>query len=110
MIPSCPGCRPIRSILRMSSSVTPSLLNSPPCTTKYRLRPSGDKMAFFADATGGWVAETRVDKGTARRRQYTLIPHEADACYLLAVNTCAKSCPARQQNSYMLGGRRTDFV
>jgi hypothetical protein len=65
--PSVPGCLPTRSILRISSSVTPSLEKSPPCTTKYRLRPFGDRIApAFALAGGGFVALTRVASGTVK--------------------------------------------
>lgn len=39
------------------------MLKSPPCVTKYRLTPSGERIAFFVSA-GGRVALTRVDSGT----------------------------------------------
>ena len=57
------GC-PARLILRMSSRVTSSLLNRPPCTTKYRLRPSGERMTSLMEPAGGFVAQTSVASGT----------------------------------------------
>jgi hypothetical protein len=63
--PSCPGCFPIRGIFRISSSVTSSLLNSPPCTTKYRFTPAGERIAFsLGEGGGGRVALIRVASGT----------------------------------------------
>ena len=64
--PSWPGCWPILSIFLISSNVTPSLLNRPPCTTKYRFVPLGPiiKVASRGDGTGGFVAEIRVANGT----------------------------------------------
>lgn len=64
IIPSCPGCLPTRLILRISSSVTSSLLNNPPWTTKNRLRPSGDKIALSFVKEGS-DAETSVASGTS---------------------------------------------
>lgn len=37
----------------MSSSVTSSLLNSPPCTTKYRLKPFGPRIGGELDVEEG---------------------------------------------------------
>ena len=58
------GCRPTRSIWRMSSRVTSSLPNNPPWTTKKRLRPCGERMTspLFC---GGFVALMSVDNGTS---------------------------------------------
>ena len=63
-IPSWPGCRPIRSILRISSRVTSSLLNNPPWTTKNRLRPCGERIAS-PFCWGGFVALRSVANGTS---------------------------------------------
>ena len=63
MRPSCPGCLPTRGSFRISSSVTSSLLKRPPCTTKKRLRPSGDRIAPSL-ALGGFVGLTSVASGT----------------------------------------------
>ena len=41
----------------------PSLLKRPPCVTKYRLRPSDERIAFWTLA-GGRVALIRVASGT----------------------------------------------
>ena len=76
MIPSFPGCLPMRSIFLISSKVTPSLLNKPPCVTKYRFKPSDDKIAFLFSA-GGCEALIKVDKGTERdvNHRYWAIHH-----------------------------------
>lgn len=67
--PSCPGCFPYRLIFLTSSSVTPSLLKRPPCTTKYRFLPSGLRMAGWLPSDlrldGNWEAVRRVAMGTA---------------------------------------------
>lgn len=55
----------MRGTLRISSSVTPSWLNNPPCTTKYRFRPSGERIAGCFDGIGGSDAETKVASGRA---------------------------------------------
>ena len=39
------------------------MLKRPPCVTKYRFTPSGERIAFFVSA-GGRVALTRVASGT----------------------------------------------
>jgi DTW domain-containing protein YfiP len=41
----------------------PSLLKRPPCVTKYRLRPSDERIAFCT-LEGGRVALIRVASGT----------------------------------------------
>lgn len=41
----------------------PSLLKRPPCVTKYRLTPSGERITFCV-SVGGCVALTRVASGT----------------------------------------------
>jgi hypothetical protein len=50
--------------LRTSSRVTPSLLNSPPWTTKYLLSPSGDSIVVVLVLVGAFVAFTSVASGT----------------------------------------------
>lgn len=44
--------------------MTPSLLNSPPCTTKYLLSPSGDSIVVVLVLVGAFVALTSVANGT----------------------------------------------
>ena len=68
MTPSWPGCLPIRGSARISSSVTSSLLNRPPCTTKNRLQPPGPRIGGSDEAKepeGGRVALIIVASGTA---------------------------------------------
>ena len=69
--PSWPGCWPILSIFLISSNVTPSLLNKPPWTTKYRFVPSGPMITVLSrgDGTGGFVAEIKVASGTKEHDQ-----------------------------------------
>lgn len=95
--PSWPGCWPILSIFLISSNVTPSLLNRPPWTTKYRFAPSGPIITALSrgDGTGGLVAVIKVASGT-EEHDHTMSKtpnngadlHELD---LLAVNTWANS-------------------
>jgi hypothetical protein len=61
--PSCPGCKPRRGNFRISSRVTPSLLNNPPWVTKYLFIPFGERIALLDDA-GGFVALIIVASGT----------------------------------------------
>lgn len=63
--PSVPGCLPTRGIRRMSSNVTSSWLKRPPCTTKYRLKPSAERIPPFV--AGGLVALTNAARGTVRK-------------------------------------------
>lgn len=71
--PSVPGCFPIRLTARISSSVTPSLLNRPPWQTKYLILPSGERIGALDSGTAGGrdlgsgerVGEMRVAKGRA---------------------------------------------
>lgn len=58
----------------MSSSVTSSLLKSPPCTTKYRLKPLGPRIGGELDVEkgvlGGSVAFIIVARGTTFSSQF----------------------------------------
>lgn len=74
MRPDCPGCLSfVRGIALISSSVTPSLENKPPCTTRNRLRPSFERIGEVCAAlasqgrasvgAGFWVALISVAKG-----------------------------------------------
>lgn len=69
MSPSCPGCLIfMRGIALTSSSVTSSLLKSPPCTTKKRLTPlCRVGLGGLGDAStrGGSEAVMSVARGTA---------------------------------------------
>lgn len=58
----------MRSIFLISSNVTPSLLNNPPCTMKNRFSPCGDKIGACCPLTvsGALVALTRVARGTEK--------------------------------------------
>ena len=89
--PSVPGWRPIRFIVRISSRVMPSLPKRPPCVTKYRLKPSGERITPSFLAGGGSVALTRVARGTrvlCKRESQT----EQTVGDTRVVKTCAKSC------------------
>jgi hypothetical protein len=56
----------------ISSSVTPSFENNPPCTTKNLLRPLGDKIAGLLPTVwlvGGKVGDIRAASGTVENEK-----------------------------------------
>jgi hypothetical protein len=61
--PSVPSWQDIRFIIWISLSVMLSLLERPPCVTKFRLTPSGERIVFCILA-GGHITLTRVARGT----------------------------------------------
>lgn len=74
----------------MSSKVTPSLLKRPPCTTKKRFFPSGERIAFSSD-DGGFVALTSVANGTRVKVLRKPSVELGTLVFLHVVKTCAKS-------------------